>query len=610
MSAPAHRICGLGASLGGRVREAVEGLGLPAPLAVSGHPLFDLEGQMTSGREARAEGFESVTLLWSSQRAWIVRPAGCSCLRCIQLWCSGGWVGPASVPAATMLEPPPWLLALDGLIAASVAEVATWASSPDRASRCRLVDGKNGTSADRDIWAHPECPDCAGARRRPPSKSEFRRTISRGPATHAAAPFMPADWAMPTGPVRRLFRRPAPMLGGTTVAEIVVRAEKPTVERGYGRTGQPEQDSATAVLEAIERYLGRSPPPRPEPIIARFDEIAGRAIDPESFILPASSQFGGEREPALYRADQPCAWTEAFSVRRGGPVLIPLQMAYYGYQGTRSSGERYVQETSNGCAVGTSLAEAAFYGALEVIERDAFLARWYGRVPAHRLAVESIRDPEILAMLMRLEAEGLRVRILDIRSGIDVPCFAIEIEDQAARFGHHLLYGAGAHPEPERALKAALVEAASTIRRDRAPASDENIARAEALLEEPSRVQTIDDHVDQGRARGSLDRRLAVAPGGETSGLLADSRLPVDRLTSFSRLAAACLGLCEDVLVVDQSRRPFTRRGLYAAKVLAPGLLPMTFGHRNRRVSVQRLERVPGAFGFEIGADHFPHMFG
>lgn len=565
---------------------------------------------MTSGRLARAEGFDAVMLLWSSQRAWIVRPASRGCLRCIQLWCSGGWVGPASVPAATMLEPPPWLLALDSLIAASIAEIATRASSPNGASRGRLVDGKNGNSADRDIWAHPECPDCAGARRRPPSPSEFRRTISRSPAAFAAAPFMPPDWAMPAGPVRQLLRRSAPGLGGATVAEIVVQAETPTVERGYGRTGQPEQDSATAVLEAIERYLGRSPPPRPEPFIARFDEIAGRAIDPESFILPAPSQFGGEREPAFYRAGQPCAWTEAFSVRLGGPVLIPLQMAFYGYQGTRLSGERYVQETSNGCAVGASLAEAAFYGALEVIERDAFLARWYGRVPARCLAVEAIRDPEILAMLARLEAEGLSVRMLDIRSGIDVPCFAVEIADEDARFGHHLLYGAGAHPQPERALKAALVEAASTIRRDRTPASDEDIARAKALLEEPNLVRTIDDHIDQGRARGSLDRRFAVAPElAESSGLVADSRLPLDRLTSFSELAAACLSLCEDVLVVDQSRAPFTRRGLYAAKVLAPGLLPMTFGHRNRRVCVRRLERVPGAAGASV-ADHFPHMFG
>jgi ribosomal protein S12 methylthiotransferase accessory factor len=174
-----------------------------------------------------------------------------------------------------------------------------------------------------------------------------------------------------------------------------------------------------------------------------------------------------------------------------------------------------------------------------------------------------------------------------------------------------LLYGAGAHPEPERALKAALVEAASTIRRERAPASSEALARAEALLEEPNLVQTIDGHIDQGRARGALDRRFPVAPGAvEWRGLFTRSQRPANRLTSFSRLAAACLGLCEDVLVVDQSRQPFTGRGIYAAKVLAPGLLPMTFGHRNRRVSARRLERVPGAVGAAIPADHLPHMFG
>lgn len=610
MNPPAHRIAGLGASLGQRVRRAVEEAGLAAPVAVSGHPLFDSAAQAESAAEAGAEGFDAVMLLWSARQAWVVRPASI-CLQCLRLWRSGAWAGAASLPAAAAPAPPPWLLALDGLAAAAVAEVAAQPRSPERARRGRLVDGADGTSLDRAVWPHPDCPECAAAAPRPATADGFAAPVERGPAARAAAPFMPRDWTMPAGPVRRLLRRAAPGLGGATVAEIVVAAEKPTVERGYGRSGRPAEDGATAVLEAIERYLGRGPAHRPAPLMARFDEIAERAVDPALFILPAASPSDGAPEPVTYRPDRPCAWTEAFSVRRGGAVLIPLQLAYYGPRGAPLPDRRFVEETSNGCAVGASLAEAAFYGALEVIERDAFLARWYGRVPARQVAATGLRDPEALAMLARLEAEGLGVRILDIRAGIDLPCFAVEVDDEAARFGHHLLYGAGAHPDPERALRAALVEVASTIRRDRTPVSDEVRARAETLLDRPDLVRTIDDHVDQGRARGALDRRFPVAPGAaEWHVLFPPSAADADRPASFGRLAAACLPLCDDVLVVDQSRRPFKDRGLHAAKVLAPGLLPMTFGHRNRRVSARRLERVPRAAAAPAPARHLPHMFG
>jgi ribosomal protein S12 methylthiotransferase accessory factor len=70
-----------------------------------------------------------------------------------------------------------------------------------------------------------------------------------------------------------------------------------------------------------------------------------------------------------------------------------------------------------------------------------------------------------------------------------------------------------------------------------------------------------------------------------------------------------------DVLVVDQTMPELRRNGLTCCRVLVPGLVPMTFGHVNRRTRhLPRLTDGTGlpyrsllAPGEEIGA--VPHPF-
>ncbi|MFE2225531.1 YcaO-like family protein [Streptomyces kronopolitis] len=53
-----------------------------------------------------------------------------------------------------------------------------------------------------------------------------------------------------------------------------------------------------------------------------------------------------------------------------------------------------------------------------------------------------------------------------------------------------------------------------------------------------------------------------------------------------------------DVIVVDQTTDEHRAGGLACAKVIVPGLLPMTFGHRMRRThGLPRLLRLPAELG-------------
>jgi ribosomal protein S12 methylthiotransferase accessory factor len=70
-----------------------------------------------------------------------------------------------------------------------------------------------------------------------------------------------------------------------------------------------------------------------------------------------------------------------------------------------------------------------------------------------------------------------------------------------------------------------------------------------------------------------------------------------------------------DVLVVDQTSSEHRRVGMHCVKVLIPGTLPMTFGHRNRRLGLDRLRTVPVRLGHRSHAltdedvNHDPHAF-
>jgi ribosomal protein S12 methylthiotransferase accessory factor len=71
-----------------------------------------------------------------------------------------------------------------------------------------------------------------------------------------------------------------------------------------------------------------------------------------------------------------------------------------------------------------------------------------------------------------------------------------------------------------------------------------------------------------------------------------------------------------DVVVVNQTSTLHEAAGLHCVKVIAPGALSMTFGHRNRRTTnIPRLLAVPHQLGYaprpltEADLNPHPHPF-
>ncbi len=396
---------------------------------------------------------------------------------------------------------------------------------------------------------------------------------------------------------------------------------------GTGNACSFRASRATALLETLERYCGFLPRGKRTRVYGSYTQLREQAINPETLGLyaedvPAWSQSRSRAQQLVpYSADLPFHWVWAWSLGQQRPVLVPEQVAYYGVQAMRAESEHFLFETSNGCAVGSSLEDAIFHGLCEVIERDAFFLTWYARLPVPALDWRSTQDRDLLLAIERAERmNGFEFHALDCTTDLGLPAIlmlAVNREHSAPK----VILGAGAHVDPDKALATAFFETASTIvgQRQRFPQAAE---RGKRLLQDSSLVMNIEDHVLVGampeawsrfaflltsRPAFSLQERFATAYARQPA---------LDLTEELMRLVMQVTQRGHDVIVVDQTAPELRADNFFCVRVLVPGLLPLTFGHRFRRTRhLPRLYHYPKNAGYtdrvltEADLNPDPHAF-
>ncbi|MFI6498960.1 TOMM precursor leader peptide-binding protein [Nonomuraea typhae] len=379
------------------------------------------------------------------------------------------------------------------------------------------------------------------------------------------------------------------------------------IENGYGRAPDFQSCLTGAIAEALERLGGARPAGRRTAVRGSFRALDGDALDPKSFGLYSDEVYAQAAHPLCrYDDDAEIDWVWGYSYTRRRPVLVPECYIYYRRHHYDPPATHFVRETSNGCALGGTPAEAALHGLLELVERDSFLLTWYARLPARELDLESAADPLIPLMAERLEhVHGYRVRAFNITMEHGIPAVwvtAVHPGDDPLQAKAFCASGSGF--DPERALIDAILEAAVVIpRQSRLFAEDRD--RITAMLDQPHLVKDMEDHallychpdafrrlgflLSSGSVPETIARSFAGAlrPDGAT--------VTEDLRTVVGRLGGAGL----EVVAVDQTSLEHRVMGFSCAKVVVPGLLPLTFGDRYRRLrSLPRLLTVPHTLGF------------
>ncbi|MWV45652.1 TOMM precursor leader peptide-binding protein [Paenibacillus sp. HJL G12] len=404
-----------------------------------------------------------------------------------------------------------------------------------------------------------------------------------------------------------------------------IRVNSSYVETGFGRAYRRPDAEKLGVLEAVERYCGMCDRKSSPAEKRSYDEVRDQAADPADFGLHDAAD---RAHPAFrlktYSEELPVYWTPAYSVKEHREVLVPEQLVYYADGHFRQSSNRFVYDSSNGLALGSTPEEAVLHGLFELIERDNFLCAWYNRLALQELDIEDTGLDELKQIMYFLELEGIRIRFFDITMELPVPsvwAVAYDTRENAVMKAYN---AAAAHFVPEKAIESAAMEVITSL-----PIYEDALRRDEAMQERvlqltghPEAVTEFEDHVlyyaSEQNCRG-LDFVLNVDEANKQSvrRVYQDLFYESDRFTDddlakdLEELFSEVIKHYKNMYVVDVTPDEVAGFGFYAAKVLVPGMLPMTFGHQHKRVITERLvrERLRRGLKEDFEMNPEPHPF-
>lgn len=376
---------------------------------------------------------------------------------------------------------------------------------------------------------------------------------------------------------------------------------------GHGRGTSFDQSRRVAILEAYER-LGAVPDAGQILLDLAFDDVRGIAVDPASLGRYSRAQLDHPNAQVLeYHRDTPMDWVYGYRLDNGEARLIPADVAYYGYHYRRRrderSRDRFFAESSSGCALGNSLEEAALHGLVELIERDSFLLAWCRRVPLPAISHRSVDDPTSRMLLESIETRGFDVHLLATTFDLGLPAIWALAVNRSGRAVPATFSAAGSSPVPADAVRAALWELAQLVARP----VDWDVEAVGRLLDDPSLVDTIEDHVHLYAMPQRRDRMIEVLGGPVVTLTDAFPGWPLGLCQAAEGDVRGALGylldLCRraglhDALVVDQSTAEHVELGMRVARVVVPGMLPMCFGSPHQRLgALARREQALATVG-------------
>ncbi|UQX04384.1 TOMM precursor leader peptide-binding protein [Streptomyces sp. RerS4] len=359
-----------------------------------------------------------------------------------------------------------------------------------------------------------------------------------------------------------------------------------------GHTDSFERSARVGVLEGLERYAGMRARARTTSVRGSLREFADQAVDPRRVGLYSEEFYRDNPRVRPFDPDREIPWVWGWSLRDQAPRLVPEVLTYYHAPGLEN---RFVQESSNGCASGGSLAEAAYFGLMEVVERDAFLLAWYGRQPLPEIDPTTSTRASTRAMVDRLALYGYRARFFDTRISFPIPVVTAVAERFDGGMGR-MCFGAGAGLDPESALDSALCEIA-TDAVNLPGRTEREETRLRAMAADFSLVTALHDHPlvygvpEMGAHADFLLRSPSPHPPlRSVAELAAPQPVSDDVREDLARCVEAVAARGFDVVVVDQTTPEQRALGLHTVSVLVPGLLPIDFGwSRQRALAMPRM---------------------
>jgi ribosomal protein S12 methylthiotransferase accessory factor len=374
------------------------------------------------------------------------------------------------------------------------------------------------------------------------------------------------------------------------------------VERGnresnwcWGRARSAREAYDKALAEAQERLACGSPQRLYKAKLADLP----RAIDPRHLVSYDAAQYRARGFPfAPFEEARAYWWRDGVSCRTGRSVPLLADCVYFADALPTPARRRpYTRANTSGVAAYPTFEGAVERATFELLERDAFMRAWMARATPPEIPMRAL--PGLAQRRIRALAEGgIRVTVKNISAEI-VP--VVLVFSQHERRAATKVTAAAAY-DPEQAIEHALTELE--------PRWYLQLEQDELPRIKPEEVFSTGDHDTLYSQRRYFRRADALArPAMRHSlqdvrkGLCKKWPDVLDALRARAR-EAVCVDITPPGSGLDQGRSP-----LRVARVLVPGLLPMSFGYNQEPwgtfLSLNPAARSRTTFPTRV----FPHPF-
>lgn len=345
-----------------------------------------------------------------------------------------------------------------------------------------------------------------------------------------------------------------------------VRGSESTHRPCWGRDPDPALAYDKAIAETFERHVYHSLRPT---IHGCFNELSG-AVDPRSIIAYRPGQYRRADFPFVpFEPQRQNAWIGAVEVGSGGAAWILADCVCDLPANPAGTPHAYTRATSSGWASHLDPEQAARRAFFELVERDAFMRHWLAQQPGVELDPDSL-PPDIHKRVAALKARRADVSLQRLDRA-RYPVFMVMVQHHGTPF---TVVGAAAGDDAEEVLDSALVEAETG-------AWTRLVAKGSRRLS-AAQVATPLDHADLYAQRSVYRRADALIASTRRETFAAARVLFPSPDTALPELAAmAKLKIYRIDPVTPDAPLTLAGQPLHSVRIVAPGLIPITFGFRH-----------------------------
>lgn len=351
----------------------------------------------------------------------------------------------------------------------------------------------------------------------------------------------------------------------------------------YGREKNFESAEKSAILELIERMAMYEV--EGDIVIASYENRGNRNfVDPETLLF-YSDEFKNRGHRFEYNREY--KWLKVEEFLKKEQAWIPLQFFDMAIQNE----PKFVFESSNGVALGSSIYEAKLFALFELVERDAFLNFWYKQARLYRIDFSSVQD-NVREKIVRFETENKKIYLFDMTFDVSIPsilCLAVDFKGKVATY-----ISTASHIDYNIAINAAVNECIVGHR-----IYETNPRIGQKMYYSDNDIVEMFDHVSHAASREYIqnyeflfDNEIKAVDelyGSEKFHVPSEIDNAKDLLEYLCVNKLTCLG---SIFFADLTTKQSYKYGFYVAKIIVSGMLPMTFGYECQRINRERIQKA------------------